>query len=449
MTGLVSWWPLHENSGDTARDLSGNGRAATVSDGSPVRGVSGKGGLQSTFFTGDDAFAIDIPDMERFTISVWMKHRSGDPDHAAGSGANEPYPRNWDFAPSYFQQDDTQGSGSSSYTISWDHPGGDEWHLVTVTKDNSELKVFIDGSLAASDSKWTSAPLREYDHGAFIGKVHRDYAPNYDATDWYKGGLCDFRIYNRALSPQEIQTLYEWGSGDYTDRNYHDGSDPGAVSRWDFDGDLTDSWGDNGGTDNTSAGFSSDAIRGQAKSFDGDNDNVNLGPTERIHDISGLTLSGWQYIRTFQKNDTGNNEDLLLANHTGSWSEPRFRLGTGTSAPEFLWSIGDDSNANAITAGNPTTENWYHVAGTFDSGDMELYVNGVKIATGSVSLSSTPDFKSETLVADMSKNAHRYSNALIDDIRIYSRALEPHEVFQLYQWGTRGRDMRKLTVNQR
>jgi hypothetical protein len=37
----------------------------------------------------------------------------------------------------------------------------------------------------------------------------------------------------------------------------------------------------------------------------------------------------------------------------------------------------------------------------------------------------------------------------LDDPRLYSRPLKSHEVFQLYQWGTRGRDMRKLTVNAR
>jgi hypothetical protein len=91
---------------------------------------------------------------------------------------------------------------------------------------------------------------------------------------------------------------------------------------------------------------------------------------------------------------------------------------------------------------------WTHLAGTFDGEKLKLYENGSE--TDSVSTNFTFDNSSlGDAIFGTHPTAERHYKGLIDDVRIYNRALSPNEVFQLYQWGTKGRDMRKLTVNAR
>jgi hypothetical protein len=40
-------------------------------------------------------------------------------------------------------------------------------------------------------------------------------------------------------------------------------------------------------------------------------------------------------------------------------------------------------------------------------------------------------------------------DGLIDDVRIYDRALEPWEIHEIYRWGTRGRDLRPDLVRKK
>ena len=76
MTGLVGWWPLNEDSGNTAYDLSGNGNHGSL-NGGITQGVVGKGGLTSYSFDGNDDY-VDVGDSafnlsEAISLSVWIK----------------------------------------------------------------------------------------------------------------------------------------------------------------------------------------------------------------------------------------------------------------------------------------------------------------------------------------------------------------------------------------
>ena len=67
-----------------------------------------------------------------------------------------------------------------------------------------------------------------------------------------------------------------------------------GISRYEFEQDVTDSWGDNDGTDNTSAGYTTDAAVGSyAKSFDGVDDVVPLGNNAIDPTRTNLSVSIW------------------------------------------------------------------------------------------------------------------------------------------------------------
>ena len=84
-----------------------------------------------------------------------------------------------------------------SHAISPETINADQWYHVTVTNDGSTLKLYVDGQLKDITS---STGFTGVNHNAYIGYVSALY---------YNGLIDDVRIYDRALSADEIQQLYE------------------------------------------------------------------------------------------------------------------------------------------------------------------------------------------------------------------------------------------------
>ena len=95
-----------------------------------------------------------------------------------------------------------------------------------------------------------------------------------------------------------------------------------------------------------------------------------------------------------------------------------------TNVPETEIFIGGSSQDTRSAGGGTvlTTGVWYQIAGTFDGSTVKTYVNGVldRQVSASGILSST------TYAIDLGKTAdgtNNYFNGLIDDARVYNRAL--------------------------
>ena len=80
------------------------------------------------------------------------------------------------------------------------------WYHLVVNYSDVGLRVYIDNSLIYAYSSMNSQPIYHNPDGGYsIGKDGNHW------TDYFEGSIDDFRIYNRALSIEEIQTLYELG----------------------------------------------------------------------------------------------------------------------------------------------------------------------------------------------------------------------------------------------
>jgi hypothetical protein len=434
VTGLVGWWPLHENSGSTARDLSGNGNHGTL-NGGVTQGVAGKGGLTSYSFDGNDDY-VDISGAYGaknlgFTISAWAYRTdslSSDRNVLSGEESGQRVIGIGGKSSSEIAfgayDGDGHGISTSMDKYSWHH-------ILGTVKSNGEMEFFVNGQSVGTNS---TSQLSNNTPEWYIGSADRADSPGY-----WPGRISDVRIYDRVLSKQEIQTLYDWGSGDYTDEGYHDSSDPGAVSRWEFDDDsdtttATDSWTSNPGNVVNGANFVSDSIRGKAISFDGSN-YVDLGSS--VFPSGAKTLAAWFKYESgglasgdaylFEQEDSNGDIQSLYYNDD---TEIIF-LNSGNIEVQYSRTISPDV--------------WNFVAYTYDSSQSRLYFNGSLVDKGS---GSDTDNANNTGLGTKRLGEGLWKGKL-DDARIYNRALSPSEVFQLYQWGTRGRDMRKLTVNKR
>ncbi len=74
-----------------------------------------------------------------------------------------------------------------------------EWHHLAVTREGTECRLYIDGDLIDSNSRWAG----DLSNPADLSFGSKDTGDD----DHFEGDLDDIRFYNRALSQQEINDL--------------------------------------------------------------------------------------------------------------------------------------------------------------------------------------------------------------------------------------------------
>jgi alpha-L-rhamnosidase len=105
-----------------------------------------------------------------------------------------------------------------------------KWHLITATYDGSFKRIYFDGSEIGSHA--VDGPIDK-------GGSADAYIGSWDGrNEFFYGGIDDVRIYNRALSAREIQTMARERAGD----------DPALVGWWKLDGNLENSADGNDGS---------------------------------------------------------------------------------------------------------------------------------------------------------------------------------------------------------
>ena len=428
MTGLIGWWPLHENSGSKAYDLSGNDNHGTL-NGGITQGVAGKGGLTSYSFYGSDDkvdTSLNVPN-SAFTFSAWIYPRNNLSEELAGiASTTTDGSAGWRLIIGEQSKSGTldfEGFSGGKKTFSAfsdaDVINEDEWVHITAVYDGSNAEIYV------------NAQQKAVDEGQLSSDQTLEFSSYYNSTEsnLLKGLMSDIRVYNRALTPEEIQELYNWGSGDYARPPQES---EGGVSRWKLDGDATDSWGNNDGA-TSGVNFTDNAIRGQSANFDG-SEYVVIPDNSKM---SEYTVSMWVQLDVL--NDGNRHTALDYRGNNGIYFD---NVGDG----KFNYShIADSTSWNTLSV--PISDNWAHITGVWDGSTQYLYKNGSIVKRNSVSSMDSLDYSEQNI--GRNRGNQYYLDGKIDDLRIYDKALSPEEIFELYRYGTRGRDMRKFTVNSR
>jgi len=196
-----------------------------------------------------------------------------------------------------------------------------------------------------------------------------------------------------------------------------------GVSRWEYEQDVTDSWGDNDGTDNTSAGYTTDAEVGSyAKSFDGSDDYVTV-PELTVFDGS-FSLAGWMYF-----DDVSSDASLATGDKdTGGGGMPwALWWDPGSDA----WRIFDGSSS-VYSSSTASTGIWYHLCWTHDGSTSTLYVDATDEGSGSLS----PSASGTTDIIGAADTSAKLIDGALDDIRLYDKELTSTEVENLYNTGS-------------
>jgi len=155
----------------------------------------------------------------------------------------------------------------------------------------------------------------------------------------------------------------------------------------------------------------------EALSFDGDGDYVSIASIDALTGDS-LTAQAWIRISEFAE-----ETNPILTQQKPSMTDDGYYLDVFDGRPVF-YLIDGFNFSQAISPDAIVSEEWYHIAGTNDGSALKLYVNGrLKAGSSSAGLAGLINdayigYNPASLV---------YYNGLIDDVRIYNRALAERE----------------------
>jgi len=157
-----------------------------------------------------------------------------------------------------------------------------------------------------------------------------------------------------------------------------------------------------------------------AKSFNGVNDYVNCGGDASLNPTEAITVETWVKI------DAVAMEGKLYAPIIRRNNTYLLRADNGTGGVNFNFFIyyGTGWEPGAYSVHQFGLGVWYHVVGTYDRQHVKIYVNG-KLKGSNTKTGAMPLNENNTVVGFWNND---FFPGLIDEVRVYNRALSLEEV---------------------
>ncbi|MDO8604836.1 MAG: LamG domain-containing protein [bacterium] len=446
--GLVGYWTFDgkDMKNGMAADVSGNGNNANLFNiATSTFYTTGKIG-QGARFDGVDDYAsttantgLDFGTATNFSVSFWAKFpttKTYNTFLSKGGGAISNSAektagivigyRGNDKQLRFFVADGTNISlGIASYTSdsSWHH-------IVVVYNRTGNQTLYKDGVSFASASMSTIGDV----NSPTVFKIGSN-RQTVVSQEFLDGSIDDVRIYNRALSVKEITGLYNEGAATKQavspKATSGQGLNKGLVGYWTFDGkdmkngvlaDVSGN-GNNGALINiaTSTFYTAGKI-GQAGRFDGINDFASTTLTTQFGDF---TACAWF---KGSSNATGANDRIIDKNYAAGFTF--FRAVTNnTSYGSYIMNT---SMGNITLSANV----WHHMCLLRRGSKGSFYGDAGRVSILNVEVGSALTDTSRVFIGAFNAGSMQaFVKGMIDDVRIYNRALSATEITQLYNIG--------------
>ncbi len=209
----------------------------------------------------------------------------------------------------------------------------------------------------------------------------------------------------------------------------------GPIAQWKFDGDALDVTGN---------GHDADALGGVeyvggAADLDGIDDAFGVANADALNPKDAITVAAWWNAVDFV--GVGNNGlvDKGFTSHTAPHYQYHLWVtGTGyTPGGQFGFSVALDGASVGTGGIEWTAGQLYHLVGTYDGSEVDLYVNGALEASRAASGSMT-DYGQDLFIGTFT-NLHdqqaQYLPGAIDEVTIWDRALSADEIAELHSAG--------------
>jgi len=248
--------------------------------------------------------------------------------------------------------------------------------------------------------------------------IGRYYISGYEGPYYFNGQISDVKIYNRALSASEILDLYQGKEVS------------GAI----LDMPLSDKTGFKDISGNGYHGTNNGAsIIGEAASFDGTDDYIDLGnPTSLNFPSNGkFTIAYW--LKWDGPMGAGDSHQCVISKGTHCGTNYTHLVAESNNRLNIY--INGDCGVELGSVDNYVNNdgNWHYYVQTYNGTSITLYKDGGNKKTSSSGISSTTT-SSNITIGQVSGGSYPF-NGQIADIQIYNRDLSEAEIKSLYAKG--------------
>lgn len=416
ITTPISYWKLDGNSNDSVSSNNGTDTAITYSTGNG-KIVQGAGHNGST-----STFTLPIVMGTNGSFNLWFKRNDITTNNSSMFGSTK-------VGTSDYIRINPTNANSIQFvcadeiltpTLTTDT----NWHMATITWSSTVAwKAYIDGSLVSTGASIKNPTNTGYNiRTGITSDGLSTYTPG---QTWYNGAIDEIGYWNVALTANDINLLYNAGSGnqypftenlqtsllayyktDESSGNASDSTTTGATA-----------------TNNATVTYATGKINNGAI-FSGSNylsvsntavQNVSVG-------ISDFTVSCWVKITT-----NNNNLDGII---TFSDRDRGLRL----SSTNFEFFMNNASVGIVSISSAMTTNTFYHLVIIRNGSTFTFYKNGTSVGTQTDSTSY--EAAVGTFNIGLSRVAlARYMTGCVDETGVWLRALTAAEVTQLYNSG--------------
>lgn len=285
------------------------------------------------------------------------------------------------------------------------------WIHVCVTYSSGVSRMYVNGSQIWVNNNATSNFT-----------FNKDYYVSYG----YNQKICDFRIYDNALSPKEVHILSMglWGHYSLSDSSFS------STSKKLYDSSGYNYNGERIGNISIDSPSVRNSYCASTSGNTGSSHSSNyIHIATKAVSVDVFTVAGW-----VKYTDLGSYPTFLSASRespqsTGLWL-------CVNAEGHGLWAyVYDVKNEYLSYTDDPllSSNTWYHFAFTFNKGKVQMFRNGVPVSNvatwnkTSVNLSNIYLFDSY-----IGSTWDTHFNGSLSDIRFYSKVLTQSEIKQLY-----------------
>ena len=423
--GLVGWWPFNGN----ANDESGNGNNGTLNGPTLTADRFGNANKAYSFDGVNDyvncgngqilnQFSTNI------TVSAWVKSQpsvSTDKNIISKYGCN---PGGWSLETAQNTLV-ANFTGCTQNVTNQTNLNSGQWTHVIGVKEATNWKIFVNGVLNN-----TSSGTFNYDLNSGFNLIIGVQNDNFNPTTYWDGLIDDIGIWNRALTQQEINNLYNSSA-------YVPCASPafpanlanGLVGYWPFCGDANDESGNsNNGTVN-GAILTSDRFGNpnSAYDFDGVIDYINIGnPLGTL--ASDFSVSIWA-----KRVLNGGGICIAKKPNDGVWANGRWMIDLFSNDLNYCLPNQNLQGCTSFSNNIINDLSWHHILLSHSSTTDCLYLDGILINNSPSGLVTQAPADIRIGGREDALNFPFFGQ--LDDVCLWNRTLSASEVQQLYNTG--------------
>jgi hypothetical protein len=482
----VGYWKFDEGYGDTAYDSSPQGNNGNLGGGDSCPGDAdttacpawtndGKIGKALDFDTAgttDDYVQItettSLEPTDAITVSFWGK--SSTPGTGGNIAVLSKYYQEFNVDSYSFPANNSTlefyvnlGAGACTSPDAGGSYWDNNWHHIVgvydITPNTSSM--YVDGKLigtsANCDSYGTSG-ITYNSEDLFIGARSSALSDSF-----FNGSIDEVKVYNFALSADQVKTEYNQGKAAVFGATSTDASDnpswsseneycpPGQgsactspVAEWKFDEKTGQSANDTSENNNTGTlidgpvwKYQGACEHGACLEFDDSSDEA-VDIDSALGDLNGSagTISAWIY-RTFADDVTSNRYAIYLNDDSGT-NEVDFSYHQNGDLWEFEYIAGGTTETISVSASEIPINIWSQIALTWSSTDDEAiaYINGVNKGNSTGLGTWSGDGSGSACISGTGANCPTANwGGMIDTVRIYDYARTPAQIAWEYNRG--------------